>query len=236
MFILDSILVFFALPFFMYSFAIIAFLCIALSLDSPYEGAGWGWATMGSIALVTTIAPTYGITFETIKQAPMLLAIGLVAYLITGVVWAIAKWYFRLDRIREQYILIKNRFVDENKITGTFPFLVNDEQRQPWEEIMTLEQAQDKNATFAANVFSNLRAYGSGTQQRQASDQQSIVRLIKPNASVHKSTITQWIAFWPVSFVWTMINDPLRNLVNYIFGRIKGVFQRIADSMFSNLA
>jgi len=59
-----------------------------------------------------------------------------------------------------------------------------------------------------------------------------ISEAIKPQVSAHKASITRWIICWPLSFVWTMLNDPLRKLADTIFSHIKSVFQKMSDKMF----
>lgn len=56
---------------------------------------------------------------------------------------------------------------------------------------------------------------------------------IRPSAAKHKAMITEWILYWPVSFVWTMLNDPLVRCVNFMFGRLRNLYQSMSDKMFN---
>lgn len=55
-----------------------------------------------------------------------------------------------------------------------------------------------------------------------------------PQASKHKGKITSWIAFWVPSAIWSLINDPIRKIVNGIYDSIKGIFQNISNSIFKS--
>lgn len=60
-------------------------------------------------------------------------------------------------------------------------------------------------------------------------------RIYKPKVSENKSRIMTWMCFWPFSFIWTMIDDPVRRVFKAIFEAIKGTLQRIADKAFEGL-
>jgi len=48
---------------------------------------------------------------------------------------------------------------------------------------------------------------------------------VHPKVGKHKMRIYVWIAYWPWSFVWTMINDPVRKIFNRIYASIAGWLQ-----------
>jgi hypothetical protein len=55
---------------------------------------------------------------------------------------------------------------------------------------------------------------------------------IQPQAKDHKSRIMTWIGFWPFSALWTLLNDPLRRLVELIYNRIATLIQGISNHLF----
>jgi hypothetical protein len=55
----------------------------------------------------------------------------------------------------------------------------------------------------------------------------------RPRAVNNKARITAWMSFWPYSLVGTLLNDPVRRLFNAIFSWVKGLYQKMADAMFS---
>ncbi len=48
-------------------------------------------------------------------------------------------------------------------------------------------------------------------------------------ARYNKSTIMSWMCYWPLSMLWTLINNPIKRFFNYIFESISGSYQRLAD-------
>lgn len=60
-------------------------------------------------------------------------------------------------------------------------------------------------------------------------------KIRKPSVSDNKSRIMTWMCFWPFSFLWTMIDDPIRMVFKAIYTKIRGLLQRIADKAFEGL-
>jgi hypothetical protein len=53
--------------------------------------------------------------------------------------------------------------------------------------------------------------------------------------SDHKAMIFSWILYWPLSITWTLLNDPVRRFVNFIYNSIASSLQRMSDSAFEKL-
>lgn len=50
----------------------------------------------------------------------------------------------------------------------------------------------------------------------------------------YKADFMTWALFWPMSFVWTVINDPIRRLYNAIYNALASRLQRMSDDMFKD--
>ncbi len=57
----------------------------------------------------------------------------------------------------------------------------------------------------------------------------------KPAAAESKGKITAWMIFWPFSVVGTVLNDPVKRLFTFLFGRFKHLYQRMADRVFKDV-
>lgn len=60
----------------------------------------------------------------------------------------------------------------------------------------------------------------------------SAYRIRQPQIKEHKMSIYIWIAYWPWSMVWTLINDPIKRLVKWIYRRIESTLQAISDRIW----
>lgn len=52
--------------------------------------------------------------------------------------------------------------------------------------------------------------------------------------SDYKEKIYGWMIYWPLSGVWTLLNDPVRRIVETIYNSISGSLQSISDKAFSD--
>ncbi len=59
---------------------------------------------------------------------------------------------------------------------------------------------------------------------------------VEPKAIKHKAKILMWMTHWPFSFVWTVLNDPIRRIFIAIYDHMVGMLQKISDHVFANTA
>lgn len=53
--------------------------------------------------------------------------------------------------------------------------------------------------------------------------------------SNNKERIFGWLFYWPLSASWTVLNDPIRRIFNFVYNRISGSLQRMSDKMYSDI-
>lgn len=58
---------------------------------------------------------------------------------------------------------------------------------------------------------------------------------LRPRVGTHKARIYLWIAYWPWSLLWTIINDPVRKVCREIYDSIRGFLQRISDRVWAGV-
>lgn len=56
-----------------------------------------------------------------------------------------------------------------------------------------------------------------------------------PLARDNKSRILHWMAWWPFSMIWTLINDPIRHLYRWTWETLRGVFDSIAKAAMGGI-
>jgi hypothetical protein len=54
----------------------------------------------------------------------------------------------------------------------------------------------------------------------------------KTNPSAQQSRFLTWIAYWPWSLFWTMVNDPLKRAARRIYYELQATYQRITDRVW----
>lgn len=56
-----------------------------------------------------------------------------------------------------------------------------------------------------------------------------------PNAKREYSLLFFWAAYWPVSFIITVLNDPLKKLFNVLIHGLSNFMQNISDKAFPDI-
>jgi hypothetical protein len=62
----------------------------------------------------------------------------------------------------------------------------------------------------------------------------SSVKIAKPTPDQYKSRIISWIAYWPPSLCWTLLNDPIRHIGRMIYEGVAGWLKKISDEVWKN--
>lgn len=51
----------------------------------------------------------------------------------------------------------------------------------------------------------------------------------------HKTKITHWMIYWPISGLWTLMSNPVAKAFNRIFDEFEAVYQKITDKIMKEL-
>lgn len=129
-----------------------------------------------------------------------------------GVAWAIAKWWLFVRDNLFRYNEILEEFLATHKRKG-FPEDPNQftlEQKVAWKDYFDRHSYQDDTYEYVRVEFD-------------------------PKINEHKLDIMTWLMFWPWSFLWTLLNDPIRKLCKHLYYWMKGVLQKISDIYWGNV-
>jgi hypothetical protein len=55
---------------------------------------------------------------------------------------------------------------------------------------------------------------------------------VRPRARQHRGQIVAWMAYWPWSLIWTVLNDPVRKSCRIIYQHIHDYLQEISNNAF----
>jgi hypothetical protein len=56
-----------------------------------------------------------------------------------------------------------------------------------------------------------------------------------PRVRDNKARVMRWMTFWPVSLIWSLINDFVKRVFRTIYQKIAGILQQIADNVFGSV-
>ena len=54
---------------------------------------------------------------------------------------------------------------------------------------------------------------------------------LTPSAKEYKGMIVSWGIWWPASLIGTLVDDPVRKLINLVFDLLSGLYQKAADKI-----
>jgi hypothetical protein len=129
-----------------------------------------------------------------------------------GTLWGVGKWFFYVKDQREKYDELKRLFIERNRLGIEVTDPIPDENKESWASAC---------ASWRSSFGSHYNDHGLD---------------VVPQVRSHKMEIYVWIAYWPWSFVWTIVNDPVRKIFNKIYNAIHGWLQSISNHYFADTA
>jgi hypothetical protein len=153
--------------------------------------------------------------FSVIFANPILFICGIIAYFVVGVAWSFVKWYlFNKDRstlvseLKAEYLAREARPLDQ------------DGQQLPQDDYRIKDWQAGFDRVLERHDLSELNAQGQIG--------------IRPYAKNHKSVIMTWIAYWPFSVTWSLVDDFVRRVVKAIYNSLSGAYQGLSDRVVSD--
>jgi hypothetical protein len=168
-----------------------------------------------SLIAYAVILYHFGIDVGSWKQWVPLLGI----YLVLGIVWSTAKWWLFCGKIRDAV----------KEVAGRFTRTVEDD-----------ESSDDVERAFMSHMTHNaaLRQYKSLPYMHDNTvpwSRKEVIAAYIPLVTLHKGIVLTWLFCWPISVLKWALADMLRDLYNAVFNAIKGAFQKIAASRFTDI-
>ena len=196
-------------------------LLILVSLD---KDNGWGaFLSLVGFCVVFGIwgDGVYGVRW--LIANPTYAVGGVGVYLLLGAVWGIAKWALKVRKLARE---CKGVYQDHrlsfltshrDKLGG---ITVNEDTPVP-------PQLQKEWIKVPINTRE-----GSFFQQI---DRDSQGKIVAPRAKNYKASILLWMSFWPISAVWTVLDDLVKEVFENIYTFLSTWLQSIADRAFANI-
>ncbi len=129
-------------------------------------------------------------------------------YFVAGIFWSFVKWFAYLHTKSDELRGLRMRFLRDkmsSQQTVTVKTKVPDELKEDFNKYLVLQ----------------------GYHRYIATD--SVIPQIRDN----KEKCINWIIWWPTSFIWTMLSDPMVRIANLLFARLRGCYQGVANRVFS---
>lgn len=220
---------------------------VVIILITLHENEKIGWSHTVFILLVAYFCFKFNLGFSDLIHNPLPLLKWVGIYLGAGIVWSFCKWYFYLRNVFVKFNEKKQKYFSEYSTENLPETLSKGERDKILKEKVNyrLKEYYDRDDKMIRIIKSNIietikfeKIQNSAkTNKLIHTDEITIHKyeIVNPQANNNKALITTWITHWPISLVWTLINDPIKKLINHIFDFIKSAFQSISDKMFKSL-
>jgi len=131
-------------------------------------------------------------------------------YFVLGTVWSFLKWFSYLHRVKDVLRKHKAEFIKKTRVIlrtdGTF---------------------EDTDFAGFADYLNDKYYLGARNKVESRSD-------VVPTMSEKFSDLVRWIVWWPFSAFWTILNDPIRRLAEFIVRRFRSIYEGLAARVFKN--
>jgi len=127
------------------------------------------------------------------------------SYIAGGLVWSVIKWKSYISRSARHFKYLKEKFSDEvGQIGGNW---------RTWISWLHTDRYKLKlnNAVFS-----------------ETDEPEQIINKITISPKEKKGVIITWIAYWPMSFLATILNDPIRRFASWIYGLFSGIYSKMS--------
>lgn len=153
--------------------------------------------------------------FSWVAVHPLLLILYSVGYIVVGALYGLLKWYLLLHDRADRYLEVRTSWL-ENAIKRDSSKLPAKLCRQALTAVVLTGAVKKTWKNYIQQEY-----YGEP--------------ITKPSVGRNKGRILSWMTYWPLSGLWTLINDPIRRIFRWLYRRISTILIHMADKIFADI-
>lgn len=153
-----------------------------------------------------------------ILHHPIHIVVGLVTYFLIGTIWGVGKWAIYVKSRSQDLVEAFRDWCESKKIPWVKPMST-----ETWEDFEHAVYGRDKDGK-------DLESYRYSSSSNPYKKYQDY--LTAPRIRDHKDRFIRWLAFWPVSMLYTLFNDMVRNICRQIYLALATRLQAISDGIY----
>ena len=88
---------------------------------------------------------------------------------------------------------------------------------------------------LVGTIWSFIKWYFFLLRVKKEIDSNNYYNKSKPEAVDHRDRISSWIIYWPMSLLYNVITDPISKAVSFIFEKVKGSYDNMANKIFDEV-
>lgn len=157
------------------------------------------------------------------------IVIGILSYLPIGIVWAYTKWFLKIKEGTRKLIDEKEGYL-KSQLRDARVDWVRDQKHINYSEVRRLSDAE-----LLKYIDPENKEVEKEIQLKVDEAWASHVKSATLRASEFKESIINWIAWWPFSMFWVLVDDFFRWCGRQIYNLVAGSFQRMSESQFKGI-
>lgn len=138
---------------------------------------------------------------------PFITIMAVIGYIVIGIVWMIMKWQFLFRAVASAYSTAREQWYEYMKSENMYP-------TETPEQLMASFPTRSQ-----TSIMDIRRRFG--------------VRNLPMRVRDEYPSLFFWAAYWPISFVITVLNDPIRKLFRTVIRGLSGIMQTMSDKEFN---
>ena len=140
-----------------------------------------------------------------ITHKPIVAILYTLGYFAVGFAWSFIKWWLFVSTIAEKYKAARAEFMAEY---------------------------QPRESAIPDNIRRPDGSFVTDRKQKEWEDKVRYEHLSKPMVSKHKNKITVWVMYWPLSAIWSLLDDFIKKMIRQIITSFQRFYQFISDRAF----
>lgn len=174
--------------------------------------------------------------FSHLFTNPWLIPVYIAVYAACGVLWSVVKWYLLVTEKDEENQEQTAQFLRQKGISETN---VPDHLKYEWYFFM-------RNQTYSESYEGLMRSFliAKGMRDRNSVPENlkdAFQQFLKeayeaiPNPSLapqwrkYKNKIASWIVHWPWSLIWTLLDDPIKRFLRFVFRHLPKIYDTVSQ-------
>ena len=146
-----------------------------------------------------------------------------IVYFVVGSAWSFLKWFSFLHKTKDKLKELKANFLKQYSHSYDDGYASRDKI-----ELDADGKFTDQDFPLFAKYLNEHGYLSTGYRSDSIEERADVI----PTVKGRYGDLVRWIIWWPISAFWTILNDPIRRIAQAIVRVFKGIYTKMALSVF----
>lgn len=174
--------------------------------------------------------------FSHLFTNPWLIPVYIAVYAACGILWSVVKWYLLVTENDEENLERTAQFLRQK---GISEIVVPDHLKYEWYFFIRDQRYSTSYEDLKRSFLKSKGIYDKDLVPENIKDalQQFLKETYEaiPNPSLapqwrkYKNKIASWIVHWPWSLIWTLLDDPIKRFLRFVFRHLPKIYDAVSQ-------